>query len=336
MPLLLLFLVPILIVSPTLGIAASFDCDSVVSKLELLVCGDSALSDLDSQLAAKYKERRALLSKHGASSLDTSQRNWLSFLSQVLNGTLQRKESGQSVEAQRLEREYRRRIEQLSDVGVRFGPFIFNRIDTFWAEPDDDERDEITGDWPSISTKHVAYPQIDNTNEPFAQKWNRNEILKISEERYCDGAGDNDEVKQVSYANEKMISIVRNTSFYCHHTAHGYGQVYIENLILHPKIRHLDGNELFDMTPEWESQFLAIFWEALGKQGWAPPASDNGSIRRQVSGILSDPSRWRMTAQGIMVEFSPYEAGCYACSPLPVTASWNSLRPMLKKNSPLP
>lgn len=329
MKLLPLLVVVAFLVRPAWGSAASFDCDKAATAREHLICGDPVLSELDSQLAAKYKERQALLSKPGAILLRNSQRGWLRFISRVSEGVIKQEAGTGFNPVEQLQREFQNRIKQISDVGVRFGPFVFNRIDLFWAEQAGDD----SGAWPGFSTRHVAYPQIDNVVEAFAVKWNSRQILKISEPSSCDGVGDSETVNRVSYANKNVISVAGYSSFYCHGTPHGYGHAVVNTLVLHPVIRPVNGDELFDMTPEWEAKFLAIFREALTAQAWSAPsvAADEG-----IAEIVTDPSRWRMTSEGIMVEFSSYEGGCYACTPQPVVASWNRLRPLLKMNSPLP
>jgi uncharacterized protein len=332
MKLLPILLVVVFLLRPAWGSAASFDCDKAAAVREQLICGDPVLSELDAQLAAKYKERQALLSKPGAILLRNSQRSWLSFISRVSEGVIKQKAGTGFNPVEQLQREYQNRIKQISDVGVRSGPFVFNRIDLFWAEQASDAGDD-SGAWPGFSTRHVAYPQIDNVVEAFAGQWNKRQILKISEQNFCDGAGDSEAVNRVSYANKNVIGVSGYSDFYCHGTPHGNGGVSVNNLVLHPVIRPLNGDELFDMTPEWEAKFLAIFREALTAQAWSAPSV---AADEAISEIITTPSRWRMTSEGIMVEFAPYEGGCYVCSPYPVVASWSRLRPLLKMNSPLP
>ncbi len=56
--------------------AASFDCDKASTKGERIVCADTALSDLDEQLASIYRQALGL-AQAGASEPKSSQRTWL-------------------------------------------------------------------------------------------------------------------------------------------------------------------------------------------------------------------------------------------------------------------
>lgn len=82
--------------------AASFDCDNASTKVELIVCADTALSDLDEQLASIYRQALGL-AQAGTSEPKASQRAWL-------------KRRNACADASCVTAAYRERIAELEDV----------------------------------------------------------------------------------------------------------------------------------------------------------------------------------------------------------------------------
>jgi hypothetical protein len=129
---------------------------------ERLICSDKTLSQLDDQIGRIYQERKAALSPHGAELLQHSEQSWLHYIAVVCPLESKLHNPSQRTPAQCLQGEYRQRLDALADVGKRIAPFIFNRIDMFSAQPFKDD----TGANAGFSTKHVSYPQIDNSDSP--------------------------------------------------------------------------------------------------------------------------------------------------------------------------
>lgn len=66
----------IMLLVPALAMAASFDCSKAVTRVEALICGAKALSELDSQLAETYRAAGATSSEQAAA-VKRQQREWL-------------------------------------------------------------------------------------------------------------------------------------------------------------------------------------------------------------------------------------------------------------------
>jgi len=303
--------------------AASFDCDKASAPREKLICATPTLSEMDTKLAQMYQERRELLSPQGADLLRRTEQGWLHFLAAVCPPS--------KIQASCLQREYKERLDQLSHVGERKGPFVFNRVDLFATKPydqDEDERDES----PPVSVKHVAYPLIDNASTPETLAWN-----KLVEKKIGPGIGDDcgagrDEVDyRIGYANEKMISTSWTNSAYCYGTPHGFWSSSTKNIVLDGSPHDLDPTELFELG--WRPELRALYGEALNAAGWTPPNVDG-----QTSALseVIDPKRWFFSDQGLEIVFSAYEGGCYVCNAPPAPITWAKLKPLLVKNSPVP
>jgi uncharacterized protein len=317
--------------SPTF--AASFDCAKASKPREKLICDDQALSDLDSQLGHLYSERRSLLSPSGVELLQKSEQNWLRFAATVCPVDTVRPvpsnpttfPSGPFPKAC-LQRQYEDRLKQLSMVGQKQGPFIFNRIDLFAAGPSADDNLATPGFW----TEHVAYPQIDNITTPATESWNQRARRNLANGDDCEnGHGDDDIDYVVGYASGTMISAQWSDYTYCHGTPHGFGGSKTENLVLEPSLHPFKPADLFASGSDWVAKLQSLFWDALSAQGWKPGNEGN---KAEILGIVVAPDRWLFTDKGITVGFSSYEGGCYACTPQPVTVSWEDLKPLVSAN----
>lgn len=62
------------------GHAASFDCAKAGTPIEKAICANQDLSDLDTRLAATYRDQRGRLTPEGADWLKAQQQDWLRWL----------------------------------------------------------------------------------------------------------------------------------------------------------------------------------------------------------------------------------------------------------------
>ena len=315
------------------ALAASFECAKASKPREKLICADQALSDLDSQLGHMYQERRSLLSAHGAELLQKSEQNWLRFVATVCP-----LDTGKLVPADPttfpsgpfpkvcLQRQYENRLKQLSMVGQKQGPFVFNRIDLFTAGASTVDNVATPGFW----TQHVAYPQIDNITTPATEAWNKSAKRELANGDDCEnGDGDDDVDYVVGYANDRIVSTRWSDYTYCHGAPHGFGGSKTENLVLEPSLHQFEPADLFGPGKDWVPKLQSLFWDAISAQGWRPGNEGN---KTEILGIVVTADRWLFTDKGITVGFNSYEGGCYACTPQPVTVSWENLKPLLSAN----
>jgi len=311
---------------PAPVLAASFDCASAKAPREKLICGDATLSELDGQLGRAYQARRALLSPHGADMLQRSELSWLHFITLIC--PLDHKENNGSLDQPTtcLQRRYQERLTQLAKVGQRLGPFVFNRIDLYAAEPAPDEGGSAGG----FYIEHAAYPQIDNPPSPSAEAWNKQSLKTLPTGDDCDaGQGDEDVDFGIGYANERLISVQWSDSVYCHGTPHGMFSSKVANIVLQPVPHPLTEEDLFGTDGVWKEKLKAMFWDALRLKGWKPSELQAESVKAEIEADVIEPEKWLFTEEGLEVSFNAYEGGCYACNPGPVTVPWAKLKPLL-------
>lgn len=316
---------------PVPAMSARLDCAHTTTPRERLICHDSSLFDLDDQLGRAYEAKRAILSPHGHDLLRDSERDWLHFIATVCPLAAP---SGTGVPwnpKQCLEGNYRERLGQLKKVGQRVGPFVFSRVDLYNAEPAPDAR---TGSQPGFYVEHVAYPQIDSPSTPQAVAWNK-KSLKVLSKNDTD-PGDYDTDYEIDYANQRVISVQWNDSYYYHGAAHGGGGFTTQNLVLWPTLRALTERDIFGTSNGWVKTLQELFWSELRKGGWKPPEDEAETVKSAIERKVIRPEYWTFTAEGLKVSFSAYEGGCYTCTPYPVTVPWADFKPLLSHDALVP
>jgi len=312
--------------------AASFDCTRAKAPREKLICREPALSDLDEKLGRAYQERRAILSPHGAELLERSESSWLHYLTIVCPMVVPADVAGWRNPKSCLQGMYEQRLAQLAKVGQRLGPFVFNRVDVYAAEPASDSTGEMLG----FYIHHVAYPQIDNSDLPQAVAWNNRAVKSLSECDDCGDGSDDDMEYEIGYATGDVISMQRTTSVYPHEHAHGTFSVQADNIVLHPNPRALTEEDLFGKGDRWAQELQKLFWDALLAKGWSPPENVAERVKHDIEDEVILPYKWLFTTEGVQVSFSAYEGGCYACNPGTVTVPWVGLKPLLSSSAIVP
>ncbi len=315
--------------------AASFDCTQASTPREHFICDKPELSELDSQLGRIYGEKLSLLSPQGAQLLQQAEQGWLRYIAQIcpLKASTQQHSPLWSPEVC-LAKQYRERMNQLAKVGQTMGPYRFNRIDLYEAKPVSDLSD-TTGHTEGFSTKHTAYPQIDNDDSDEALVWNKRQVIGLPGIGDCEGDGNYDIDYLIGYANKQIISKLESWNQYCHGTPHGLFSSKSQNLIISPEQRTLKADDQF-VADGWQLNLQSLFWEALTVQGWITPEDQKQEVESEIKNIVIRPERWLFTYQGLQVQFNAYEGGCYACTPGPVTVGWSKLKPILRPDSVLP
>ena len=114
----------------TQSYAASFDCTKARSNIEIAICDDAQLSQLDEKLAKEYKSSRAKLSAASNKVLTASQRSWLKFTATYCFIDTNASSVSGSEATSCLVKAYKDRIADLSKTGKIVGEYItFTAID---------------------------------------------------------------------------------------------------------------------------------------------------------------------------------------------------------------
>ena len=314
--------------------AASFDCAHAITWRDKLICQTPALSKLDGQLGQLYQQKRAMLSLRGAELLQSSERNWLRYVDTVCPETPRPTSDVRAEPTICLQVRYQERLTELAQVAQRLGPFVFNRIDMFAAEPHEDS--DQSGSVSGFYVQHLAFPQIDNVSSAAVATWNKAyDKGGVVKGAGCDSEiGDEDSNYSVGYANRHITSIEFINSEYCHGDAHGIFTFQTQNLVWDQNSRKLVSSDVF--ADGSETKIKLLFWNALLAKGWIPQHDRADGTRKEIESIVVEPSRWLFTKEGISVDFSAYEGGCYACNPGTLTVPWDELKPLLIPGSMVP
>lgn len=307
--------------------AASFDCRAAKTPTERAICASPKLSELDEKLAADYERALHALSPAGAAKLKESQRSWLRFARSVC---LPRKPADQDEPpAACLEAEFRDRLQQLAQAGVRVGPFVFNRIDLYESAP---APNHDGGKHGGFMFQHVAFPQVDAPRDAATTAWNAAQRKEDPGPLSTPGdpgdvAEDDDSDYTLGCAGERFISLRIDGSQYQHGAAHGSYDHQVRNTLLAPALREMTAADIFAPAAPWKTRLPGLFWAVYTKNPDA--ARDMQSVKDAIEAAAADPTRWLLTPEGLQIAFDADEAGCYACNPGPLTVPWSAIKPML-------
>ena len=315
--------------------AASFDCKAARSPTERAICGSPELSRLDERLAREYERASHALSPAGAAQLKASQRDWLRFAGRVC-APLPARRDGEAPAAC-LAREYERRLRQLAQAGVRFGPYVFNRID-YHSAVRVGPHDDGAGSHAGFATQHIAFAQIDAPVTAAATAWNAAQREELpSPDAGDDGAAaahdgddpamDDDVDFELGCVGERFISLSRKTAYFQHGSAHGGYDHEVRNVVFAPAMRKMTASDVFTASAGWKTRLPLLFWTAYARGKDA--VTDMPAIKDAILESAANPERWLLTPAGLQIAFDADEAGCYACNPGPITVPWSTLKPML-------
>ncbi len=305
--------------------AASFDCKLAKTNAERTICASTRLSALDERMAQDYARAVHALSPAGAAALKKSQRSWLQFVTQVC-ASPEIGVRGDTPESC-LARKFHDRLAELAQAGIRLGPYVFNRIDSYAVtrSPDGD----LDGWNSGFVTQQVGYPQIDSPRNAASNAWNALQVRALTANRNDDEENDTDHVVDITLGcvGADIVSTETVSSQYSHGTPHGVFDRAAANHVLSPVLRDMTASDVFSDDSGWEERMPTLFWEAYLRTHDAkenPP-----SVEEAIREAAPNPGAWLLTPAGLQISFGAYEAGCYACNPGPITVPWSAIKPML-------
>ncbi|AQS85096.1 hypothetical protein A0U92_10250 [Acetobacter aceti] len=289
------------------------------------------MSALDDQLTRVYEQKIESLSPYGADLLRKSERNWLRYVEIVCPITPISENNSRADQANCLHQLYQARLHGLDAVGRKIGPFLFNQVDSFAAEPYNIS--DISGNLLEFHDQHLSYPQIDGPKSADTITWNKiSNKGQVSTDTKCDNQQGNEDIRyDISYVNNHVISMVWTDYTYCDGTSHGFVSSGSDNRVWDQGSRELTPADVF--TTGWPAKLQQLFWNVLFKKGWKPR---NDEEKRAILETVIEPKKWSFTNEGLSVSFGAYDAGCYGCDPGVTTVRWITLRPLLTTSSLLP
>ncbi len=306
---------------PGLSLAASFDCGKAASAFEKTICADPDLSKLDEELAAKYAAAKAQLSSDGQKILRDSERRWLQFASDIC---LKYKNDRSAAEC--LGWKYKKRVQDMDTAAVTLGPFVFSRIDYFFAGPPDASGQPYEG--------QTSYPRIDSPISESVRKWNAimAPTTKALGTDWCDGdTGDVDNSFTLVSATDQAISVQIGTFFYCHGAAHGSGSLKSAIYVMVPEPRPLSADDLFLAGTGWREFLISRCYPAIKTM------SDGSEFdQKQTDAVITNPEIWSLTKDGLVITIDAGRIMPQVLGDAVTTIPWSDLKPYLKPAAPIP
>lgn len=310
-----IFYILALLTAVTAAHAASFDCGKARSKVEHIICASPQISSLDDRLAASYGTAAKALSPHGRQILKKGQLEWIRYLNLACD------------DAVCVQSEYKNRLKDLSTAAQRIGPYLFSRVDRYFAKK--------AGEQGGMYEEHVAYPRIDSPMTETAKKWNA-AVAKDAKPKTggaCDGdSGEFEAYFEIKSATANAISVQNGQYVFCDGAAHGMPTLGGATYLLSPAFRLLKAADLFDSRKLWQKFVAGKCMVVLNAK-----AGEDGDVDADtVKKIASSPVSWTLADKGLLVTFNPYDVLPYALGSTEVLIPWAELRPYLVSTAPVP
>jgi uncharacterized protein len=321
---------PLLILcAPALACAAGFDCTTARTPRERLVCAEDTLSSADGKLNELYTSALSRLSPEGGELLRRSQRGWLRYVDAFCPMVADPTRRARAVSC--ISQAYSDRMRDLQFAAVQNGPFLFSRIDKYSvSEMTTPASQYDTG----LARHHVAYPRIDRPATELTARWNRL-VVREDEGSACDsGEGDTWTDYSLGLATANLISLTWGISDYCHGAPHGFGRNEAQTLVLSPQPHPFAPSDLFRPDAPWEERLTALLLAGAQKAARDHQVALDDTDTANIAQIARDTRRWSLGADGLGVQFSPYEIGPYIFQPH-VVIPWSDLRDVMVPRPPV-
>jgi uncharacterized protein len=332
--------------STVIAAAQSFDCSKATEPHEKFICANKELSAADKEMAAAYNSVPPQLSAEGKRRLAESQRSWLKYDRNM-----------SPLDADSIAASYRGRIGQLKKNVQTIGPFRFQAITIYYAEPvkkqpgkDEDETQD------GLQSFDYTFPQIDSPETAETKRWNRLTEQHIGEMAKDDGAildlqsltiggkivvkasqpGPDTSIRaDIVYASPDVISLLLHTMTYEKGAAHP-NQELAGYTVLVKSGRELAASDLFDDQRDWKTALARLVFRKLKADAEHDNADLQAAGPEDILESAADTKRWTITKAGLVVTFSPDEVSSYAAGVREAVIPWQELKPHLKNPTPFP
>lgn len=306
--------------------AASFECSKAGSAVERAICGSRELSQMDEALAAAYAAAREGLSAEAERVVREGQRDWIDYRDRAC--TRDARPIGGDYDddgVQCLANLYGLRLEQLQLPGALGGLRVYWR--SRFAAYDDPHA--LPDDWSQVARKELVVPQID-AGGAEAKAFNAfaRAIAAPALAQFDAGTAETESDSNISLAietvNAARVTLSESEWWYGHGAAHGNYAVTYAHFLRQP-MRGLVAEDVFAGS-EWADRLKPMIIDALAAQG---AREDYWEDLGEISKLIVDPARWNFSAEGITIQFQPYEVAAYAAGAPSATLGWDQVAPFL-------
>jgi uncharacterized protein YecT (DUF1311 family) len=319
--------------------AASFNCAAATTPLERLICNTPSLSADDDQLAQVYTTALSAVSEKSRDALRAGQRSWVRYLAAICPVSESSDDAARQTHVECIGENYHSRSRGLESAVQRKGPFLFVQIDHYAAVV---ATDPDCGNEKAIFKHHFSYPRIDQPLTPTTTRWNELNVpfsaAMMRRVERSDG-GDDDLYYEITLATSRLISVAWDDWEYGHGAAgcgaaHPNSHAKVETLMLSPVPHPMQPSDLFRKDVDWAGRLKAEV--SKGVIQWFKDATIAQDRRSLINSVATDPTRWRLTPDGLTVFFQEYELAGYAFGQPEVTVPWTDIRDLLQPDLDLP
>jgi uncharacterized protein YecT (DUF1311 family) len=321
----LLFVVPV-------AQAASFDCSKAGTSFEKAICASPDLSHQDEVLAQAYATALGGLSAPSATSLKTTQHDWLDYAAKACSDDAQPIAGAYNDDQTNcLISTFKSRISAL-EASRMLGGYRFYPDERYLIEQD---TDADTNSYNRVATKHHLTVKIDGTDE-VATAFNAmtdkmragyTDLFEDGELKAGDTTDDADITTTVKAVTDYRITLETDNYTYGHGAAHGNYGVGYDHFLVHEE-RPLLATDIFT-GKSWKKTLGELVVDKVKAQLGDDYFNDS---EKDIPDWVADPSRWDFSDEGLVVQFNPYEVAAYAAGAITVTIPWNDLRDMFAAN----
>jgi uncharacterized protein YecT (DUF1311 family) len=312
----------------------SFDCLQARTAAEKLICQDAALSKSDREIAAAYTRLKATETSESFATVQASQRAWLAYVNRSCGGTkpLPQDLGDKNAIKGCLTDNFDDRATRLGAVEVlRSGPLVLEpRMRLFTRENPDTEESDI-------------YPWIGGGPQaaPF-NAWVAKE-LRLAKKRMDDkdlfpfGNDLPENTKlyahrtySVARFDSRVVSLQASTYDYTGGAHEALGETSLNWDLKRNEPIALD--DLFAKGKNWNEFVTDYCVKDLHDQLSGDPDPD----RAAVASVVADRGNWLFAKHGATVHFTVYTVASFAAGEFGVEIPYETLRPYLKPDSPVP
>jgi len=312
----------------------SFDCLLAKTAAEKLICRDADLSKSDRELAAAYARLKATETAESFATVQASQRTWLAYLSRSCGGAkaLPHDLGEKNAIKGCLTDNYDDRAARLGAVEVlKSGALVLEpRMRLFTRENPDTEESDI-------------YPWMEGGPQaaPF-NVWVAKE-LRLTKRRMDDKDlfpfGNDLPEHTKLYAHRtysvvrfdpRVVSIQASTYDYTGGAHEALGETSLNWDLQKSKPIALD--DLFAKGKDWNEFVTDYCMKDLHDQLSGEPDPD----RSAVASVVADRGNWLFAKDAATVHFTVYAVASFAAGEFGVEIPYETLRPYLKPDSPVP
>jgi uncharacterized protein YecT (DUF1311 family) len=321
--------------------AASFDCGKAGTPFEMAICANPDASKADEVLAQAYATALGGLSKPAADSLKATQHDWLNYAARACSDDAQPIAGTYNGDQQQcLVSTIRERIAAL-EASRMLGGYRFYPWERYLVIRDPD----ATADsYNKVATRHYQTIKMDGSDDvasafnAMTETMRQRDDALLGEDAHLftsdgkeldatDASADIDISTTVESVSAYRITLETDNYWFGHGAAHGnYGATYDHFLI--EEARALAPSDIFAKAG-WEAALGKLVVDRAKEQ----LGEDYQGTDADVAGMAADPGRWEFSADGLVINFNPYDVAAYAVGAVSVMVPWNDITDLLAEHA---